>query len=295
MASDSSNTTPFWEVGCGDSTIRLHRAAVFLFDFIRTEQDKRTTTFATMMMEEIDDEYLRLLIARMITFCSTNVVPANAKIVDGELVPRNEANTNILTGERLVQYIGIMIQLLRKRFPEHPDFKALDPSQSNAVPDWWTAVRASAITAIKKYHKHLGGNYTFGQRKCRHIYPDNLNCEVGKALVDVWANIDLKGIGSFGAGRDRDHDAPKNCWPSDHGVWEPRQPQNGERGGSRKDHPNHAHAGTAPLGTKVERYCEQSARTEVAAKLQAHFAGIAIPSRVALEEETTEGKERRGS
>ena len=30
-----------------------------------------------------------------------------------------------------------------------------------------------------------------------------------------------------GAGRDRDHDAPKNCWPSDHGVWEPRQPQNG--------------------------------------------------------------------
>ncbi|EJK48240.1 hypothetical protein THAOC_32980 [Thalassiosira oceanica] len=30
-----------------------------------------------------------------------------------------------------------------------------------------------------------------------------------------------------GAGRDRDHDAPKNCWPSDHGVWEPRPPQNG--------------------------------------------------------------------
>ncbi|EJK60923.1 hypothetical protein THAOC_18659, partial [Thalassiosira oceanica] len=40
------------------------------------------------------------------------------------------------------------------------------------------------------------------------------------------------------------------------------------------------HAGTAPLGTKVQRYCEQSARSAVAAKLQAHFAGIVIPSRV---------------
>ena len=53
----------------------------------------------------------------------------------------------------------------------------------------------------------------------------------------------------------------------------------------------------APLGAKVERYCGQSTRSEVAAKRkpQAHFAGIAISSRVALEEETTEGKERRGS
>ncbi|EJK63843.1 hypothetical protein THAOC_15481 [Thalassiosira oceanica] len=49
-----------------------------------------------------------------------------------------------------------------------------------------------------------------------------------------------------------------------------------------------------PAGRESRKILEQSARSELAAKLQAHFAGIAIPSRVALEEETTEGKERRG-
>ncbi|EJK60074.1 hypothetical protein THAOC_19640 [Thalassiosira oceanica] len=50
------------------------------------------------------------------------------------------------------------------------------------------------------------------------------------------------------------------------------------------------HAGTAPLGTKVERYCEQSARSAVAAKLQAHFAGIVIPSRVPWKKRRLRGK-----
>ena len=186
----SSNRS--WEVGGSTSTVRGWRVAETLLNLIRMDHDGRTTTFETMTIDEIDDEFLRLLITRVITFFSTNVIPANWKIVNGEMVPRNEDNTNILTGERLVQYIGRMIAIIRKRFPSHPDFAGLDPKQANAVPTWWTATSASAVTCINKFHQHVGGNYSFGQKNCRHIYPFNDECEVGKALVDVWASKCLR-------------------------------------------------------------------------------------------------------
>ena len=61
----SSNRS--WEVGGSTSTVRGWRVAETLLNLIRMDHDGRTTTFETMTIDEIDDEFLRLLITRVAT------------------------------------------------------------------------------------------------------------------------------------------------------------------------------------------------------------------------------------
>ena len=87
-----------------------------------------------------------------------------------------------------------MLALFRVKFPNHRDFKNLDENDRQAVPKWWSNARSQAIKAIDKYQKSLGGNYTFGQTDCHPIYPDNDKGDLGRALLDFYAKIDLLSI-----------------------------------------------------------------------------------------------------
>ena len=184
-------------IGAAASTITSGQTVIQLFDHIRRTSGKETA-FSDMIEEEVEDDYLRLTFCHLVNWACSNIVPQNWKIVKENgmeiLVPKNEKNTNILTGERLVQYFGTMLALFRVKFPNHRDFKNLDENDRQAVPKWWSNARNQAIKAIDKYQKSLGGNYTFGQTDCHPIYPDNDKGDLGRALLDFYAKIDLLSI-----------------------------------------------------------------------------------------------------
>ena len=70
----------------------------------------------------------------------------------------------------------------------------MNPRSKTAAPRWWASAKVTAKDAIKKIQSRLGGNYTFGQKKCRHLYADNEISEGRISLLDVYAKFDLKTI-----------------------------------------------------------------------------------------------------
>ena len=103
------NTFMISGIGAAASTITSGQTVIQLFDHIRRTSGNETA-FRDMIEEEVEDDYLRLMFCYLVNWACSNIVPQNWKIVMENgmqiLVPKNEKNTNILPGERLVLYFG---------------------------------------------------------------------------------------------------------------------------------------------------------------------------------------------
>ena len=156
--------------------------SIQLFDFWHVNI-KGLGEFASITSEEIEGDSLSYLMVTFTQWGMTTTVPQYWKDVDGELLPRNPENTNILSAERILQYAGKVLARFRSRFPTHPDFAGLSPQDSNAVPSWWSTSRVEQLKLGDRHRKLLGSDYTFGSNTTRPIYADNTEGEVGMAML----------------------------------------------------------------------------------------------------------------
>lgn len=156
--------------------------SIQLFDFWHVNI-KGLGEFASITSEEIEGDSLSYLMVSFTQWGMTTTVPQYWKDVDGELLPRNPENTNILSAERILQYAGKVLARFRSRFPTHPDFAGLSPQDSNAVPSWWSTSRVEQLKLGDRHRKLLGSDFTFGSNTTRPIYADNTEGEVGMAML----------------------------------------------------------------------------------------------------------------
>jgi hypothetical protein len=94
--------------------------------------------FEQMRYIEIEADNLENEILGYAIWCSSTPIP---RYFDDNLQPRSqsqEGQMKLLATSTLSKYIGKAILQIRRKFPNHPDFASLKPTD---VPEWWTRMR----------------------------------------------------------------------------------------------------------------------------------------------------------
>jgi hypothetical protein len=179
------------QLGQAEITALADASALRLYEVYRSRKGK--APFQSMRYIEIECDNLENEIFSFARWCSSTPIP---KFFQDDLQPRrqnNDAPVKLLLKTTLSKYIGKVILLIRRKFPQHEDFAEL--RKAGDVPQWWTRLRPVFERECDRFHMHLGSEYTFGETSVRPLYSDNE--AVGydlTAIHDYVSVIDLHSI-----------------------------------------------------------------------------------------------------
>ena len=122
---------PEHHLGRAASTINHDNTATKFFDtYRRVHQHK--SGLATMEYAEIEGDNLQNTIADLVAFASSTAIPRN--YVGDFQPPQSALNSDepihIITESVLLGYVGKIVKLLHFKFPQHEDYRGLDPRKS---------------------------------------------------------------------------------------------------------------------------------------------------------------------
>lgn len=155
--------------------------------------------FAQMQYIEIEQDNFETEMFNYQNWISSSLIPC---FFDDDLQPPRKRNqeedapTRILNASTLGKYVGKVINLIRHKFPHHPDYAGL---KSDEVPAWWSRDRKSFETECSDSHRRMAGSeYFVGQMETRPLYSDNIfvgyDGVLESPINDYISVIDLQSI-----------------------------------------------------------------------------------------------------
>lgn len=179
------------QLGQAEITASADASALRLYEVYRSRKGK--APFESMRFIEIECDNLENEIFSFARWCSSTPIP---KFFQNDLQPRgqnNDAPVKLLLKATLSKYIGKVLLLIRRKFPQHEDFMELRRAQD--VPQWWTRLRPVFERECDRFHMHLGSEYTFGETSVRPLYSDNEAVGYNSTTIhDYISVIDLRSI-----------------------------------------------------------------------------------------------------
>ena len=130
-------------LGRSQNTINGDSPALRLLAFWRAHVANRP---AEITETEIEEGNLEAMILLFCNWLGRTPIPKNCRFIDGNICPPalkdGVDDTVPCVGRKsLVKYVGRIIAWLRRAFPDHPDFKELNPNDQQASPDWWSRIK----------------------------------------------------------------------------------------------------------------------------------------------------------
>lgn len=184
-------------MGQAESTAKADNSALRLYDIYRKRRGK--VPFAQMQYIEIEQDNFETEMFNYQNWISSSLIPC---FFDDDLQPPRKRNqeedapTRILNASTLGKYVGKVINLIRHKFPHHPDYAGL---KSDEVPAWWSRDRKSFETECSDSHRRMAGSeYFVGQMETRPLYSDNIfvgyDGVLESPINDYISIIDLQSI-----------------------------------------------------------------------------------------------------
>lgn len=144
-----------------------------------------------MVYAEIEGDNLQNTIADLVAFASSTAIPRN--YVGDFQPPQSALNSDepihIITESVLLGYVGKLVKLLHFKFPQHEDYRGLDPRKSSDVPEWWTLMRPRFEKALDRFHNEIGSEYISGETAKRPLYSSN---GIAACTAEDWANASIR-------------------------------------------------------------------------------------------------------
>ena len=160
--------------------------ALSLFAYWRNNRTNRITEITE---EEIKDDNLHDMMLLFCDYLGHTPIPKHWRLVDGEIRPplsKEDADeVPCLGAATLVKYVGRVIAWFRRAFPNHLDFKDLDPTDSAAVPNWWSLYRPKLEEEIKDLLQRFDNDFTHGSADIRPLYYQNDYTHSSQGLVNM--------------------------------------------------------------------------------------------------------------
>jgi len=160
-------------LGEAEGTLRNDLSALNLWAAYRKSRDRPPEINAQELAEA------EAIIIDLCRFVSTRVIPIN---FDENLQrPPNRTSNRLVTSDTLEKYIGKIIKYFRGVYPDHPDWKDLDPNDNKAVPDFWKNLKPGFRREVQLFHLLYRGDGIIGLEDIRPLYADlGLDDEEGK-------------------------------------------------------------------------------------------------------------------
>lgn len=175
--SDSSAEKPKKKLGQADSTAANWKRAEALFNAIRLYFGK--CIFKDSKQVEFDGENFQQLMAIIAEFLSSRLIPHQ---FDENLLPKDPKNKRYEMSSTLANYIGLIIQIVKQKFPTLECF-------ANNGPLWWTELRKSFITECDRFHLNAAcEDVQFGLEKTAPLYRRN---DPINHLTTSWEDVEF--------------------------------------------------------------------------------------------------------
>ena len=145
-------------LGRSQNTINGDSPALRLLAFWRAHVANRP---AEITETEIEEGNLEAMILLFCNWLGRTPIPKNCRFIDGNICPPalkdGVDDTVPCVGRKsLVKYVGRIIAWLRRAFPDHPDFKELNPNDIQASPDWWSRIKPKLENEIDDLLQRFG-------------------------------------------------------------------------------------------------------------------------------------------
>ena len=90
-------------------------------------------------IKELQEDGAQDIMMELCIFASSRPIPHN---FDEDLMPPdNQTHNKCVKASTLGKYAWKALKFLRKIYPQHPDWKDLDPRDQKQVPYWWTSMK----------------------------------------------------------------------------------------------------------------------------------------------------------
>jgi len=143
-------------------TLRNDACAHRLWVAYRKSRDRP----AAICPEELVDA--ESIIIDLCRFTASRFIPIN---FDENLQrPQNSDSNRLVTSQSLEKYIGKIIKYFREVYPEHPDWRDLDPNDNKAVPQFWKNIKPGFRREIQMFHLLYKGDGVIGLEDIRPLY-----------------------------------------------------------------------------------------------------------------------------
>ena len=171
-------------VGQSASSASSRNTATRLLNIIRRR--KGLPDVADMVYGEIENEHLNNLFLIIARFLSINPVP---KYFNDELKPRNPDNKKCNQPITIVKYFGQMKEVIKEKFPQHPDFAHSTLPYKDPV--WWSSLLAGFEKDVNRLMIRLSGSedIVFGDNTTAPLYRTNHRLEetvANRAEEHMW-------------------------------------------------------------------------------------------------------------
>ena len=123
--------------------------------------------------EELEGDGAESLITELCRWASSRPIPLS---FDDNL-QRKKSKTGtkcnrLLQPVTLVKYVGKHIKYFCKVYPDHPDWKHLNPNRQDAVPQWWTELKPLFLKSARNFMLQYQGDGVFGVNDIKPLYQD---------------------------------------------------------------------------------------------------------------------------
>ena len=160
--SDISAEKPQKKLGQADSTAANWKRSEDLFNAIRLYYGK--CVFSDSKQVEFEEDNFEAQMATVVDFYSSRLVPNQ---FDQNLQPKDPNNKRYEKSSTLANYIGLIIQIVKQKFPTLPCF-------ANNGPLWWPEMRKNFIKECDRFHLNAAcEEVQFGLEKTAPLYRRN--------------------------------------------------------------------------------------------------------------------------
>ena len=123
---------------------------------------------------ELEDDGAESLIMELCRWASSRPIPLSFDDNLQRKEPKSGKNTcnRLLQPVTLVKYIGKHIKYFRKVYPDHPDWRHLNPNHQDAVPQWWTELIPLFMKSARYFMLQYQGDGVFGVNDIKPLYQD---------------------------------------------------------------------------------------------------------------------------
>ena len=184
-------------LGRSQNTINGDSPALRLLAFWRAHVANRP---AEITETEIEEGNLEAMILLFCNWLGRTPIPKNCRFIDGNICPPalkdgGDDTVSCVGRKSLVKYVGRIIAWLRRAFPDHPDFKELNPNDQQASPDWWSRIKPKLENEIDDLLQRFDNDFSHGAIAVRPLYYKNTYGSIGRGddtSRDIVSMIDLE-------------------------------------------------------------------------------------------------------
>lgn len=124
----------------------------------------------TPEIKEIENDGAQDIMMELCIFASSRPIPLN---FDEDLMPpESQTHNRCVKASTLGKYVGKALKFLRGIYPQHPDWKDLDPRDNTKVPYWWTSIKDAFIDKCNRNEMKYQGDASWGDSNTHPLYLD---------------------------------------------------------------------------------------------------------------------------